>query len=35
VRPEVVSSGPDTATSMTPIVKEFAVSTPSPLLLSI
>jgi len=33
--PEVASTGPDTATPMTPSVKEFSVSTPSSLLLSI
>jgi len=31
---EVASSGPDRATLVTPSVKEFCVSTPSPLLLS-
>ena len=31
-RPEVASSGPYTATPVTPSVKEFSVSTPSPLL---
>jgi len=34
-RPEVVSSGPDTATPITPSVKEFFVLTLSPLLLPI
>jgi len=34
-RPEVASSGRDTATPMTSSVNEFFVSTPSPLLLSI
>ena len=35
LRPDMASSDPDTATPMTPIVKEFSVSTSSPLLLSI
>ena len=34
-RPEVAVCGPDTATPITPSVKEFSVSTPSPLLSSI
>jgi len=34
-RPEVASSGQDRATPITPTVKEFSVSTASPLLLSI